>query len=74
MKMTVFWDFAHCSLMAVDQQIRGAYCLYEQGIIRLIALMVEEACTSETLVNFRKTAWHIILEGCCLQKQNFFLV
>jgi hypothetical protein len=44
MKLTVFWDVLPCSQGDVDQRFRGAHCL-------LIALMMEEERTSETLVN-----------------------
>jgi hypothetical protein len=42
MKMAVFWVVAPCSLVEVS-------------IIRAIALMMEAARTSETLVNFYQT-------------------
>jgi hypothetical protein len=42
--MAVFWDVAPCSLVEVYQRFRGP-CLG-------IALMMEAARTSETLVNF----------------------
>jgi hypothetical protein len=42
MKMTVFWDFAPCSLVEIDRRFRGA-------------LMMEAASTSETSVNFYET-------------------
>jgi hypothetical protein len=44
MKMAVFWVVAPCSLVEVYQ--------------RFIALMMEAARTSETLVNFYQTTWH----------------
>jgi hypothetical protein len=31
MKMAVFWDFAPCSMVEIDQRFRGAYCLHHQG-------------------------------------------
>jgi hypothetical protein len=51
MKMT-FWDAVSCSLLKTDRRFRGAYCLHYQGEDHLIALMMESASTSETLVNF----------------------
>jgi hypothetical protein len=33
-------------------------CLHHQGDEALIALMMEAASTSETLVNFYQTTWH----------------
>jgi hypothetical protein len=55
-KMVVFWVVATCSLVEVYQRFRGPCCLHNQGaIIRAIALMMEAARTSETLVNFYQT-------------------
>jgi hypothetical protein len=51
-KMAVFWVVALCSLLEVYQHFRGPYCLHHQGI----ALMMEAARTSETLINFYQTA------------------
>jgi hypothetical protein len=34
MKIATFWDVVPCSLLGVDQQFRGAYCLHHQGIHR----------------------------------------
>jgi hypothetical protein len=31
MKMCVFWDFAPCSLVEINQRFRSAYCLNDQG-------------------------------------------
>jgi hypothetical protein len=53
-KMAVFWVLVPCSLVEVHQRFRGACCLRNQGII---ALMMEAARTSETLVNFYQTTW-----------------
>jgi hypothetical protein len=44
MKIIVFWDVAPSSLAETDRRFRGTYCL------PLIALMMEAARTSETLV------------------------
>jgi hypothetical protein len=44
-KMTVFWVAAPCSLVEFYRRYRGA----------IIALMMEAASTSETLVNFYQT-------------------
>jgi hypothetical protein len=44
MKIAVFWVVAPCSLVEVYQRFRGP-----------IALMMEAARTSETLVNFYQT-------------------
>jgi hypothetical protein len=49
--MAVFWVVALCSLVDVYQRFRSPCCL-------LIALMMEAARTSETLVNFYQTRWH----------------
>jgi hypothetical protein len=46
-KMAVFWVVAPCSVVGVYQRFRGPCCL--------IALMMEAARTSETLVNFYQT-------------------
>jgi hypothetical protein len=46
--MAVFWVVAPCSLVEVYQRFRGPCCL-------AIALMMEAARTSETLVNFYQT-------------------
>jgi hypothetical protein len=52
--MAVFWVVAPCSLVEVYQRFRGTCCLHHQGA-SIIALMMEAACTSETLVNFYQT-------------------
>jgi hypothetical protein len=49
-KMAVFWVVAPCSLVAVYQRPAASS-------IRAIALMMEAARTSETLVNFYQTTW-----------------
>jgi hypothetical protein len=49
MKMVVFWVFAPCSLMDIDQRFRGVYCLHNQG-----ALVMEAVSCSETLVNIHQ--------------------
>jgi hypothetical protein len=51
-KMAVFWVVVPCSLVEVYQCFRGPCCLHHQGDESLIALMMEAARTSETLVNF----------------------
>jgi hypothetical protein len=51
MKSAVFWVVAPCSLEEVNQRFRGLAA----SIIRAIALMMEAARTSETLVNFYQT-------------------
>jgi hypothetical protein len=53
MKIAVFWVVAPCSLVEVYQRFRGPRCLHHQG--DEIALMMEAARTSETLVNFYQT-------------------
>jgi hypothetical protein len=63
MKMAVFWVVAPCSLVEFYQRFRGPCCLHHQGNETLhhqgdetlIALMMEAARTSETLVNFYQT-------------------
>jgi hypothetical protein len=47
-KMAVFWVVAPCSLVEGYRRFKNACCL-------LIALMLEAARTSETLVNFYQT-------------------
>jgi hypothetical protein len=49
--MSVFWVVAPCSLVEFYQRFRGPCCLHHQAI----ALMMEAARTSETLVNFYQT-------------------
>jgi hypothetical protein len=53
-KMAVFWVVAPCSLVEVYQRFRGPCCLHNQGE-GIIALMMEAARISETLVNFYQT-------------------
>jgi hypothetical protein len=53
MKMAVFWVVAPCSLVEVYRCFRGACCLHHP----LIALMMEAANTSETLISFYQTTW-----------------
>jgi hypothetical protein len=53
MKMDVFWVAAPCSLVEVYQY--STCCLHYQGDESLIALMMEAASTSETLVNIYQT-------------------
>jgi hypothetical protein len=48
--MAVFWVVAPCSLVEVYQRFRGLYCSNN-----IIAVMMEAASTSETLVNFYQT-------------------
>jgi hypothetical protein len=71
MKTTVFWDVASCGLVEVYRRVRGACCFQHQGdqvgfevltavstkmaVFGAIALMMEAARTSETLVNFYQT-------------------
>jgi hypothetical protein len=57
MKMAVFWVVAPCSLVEVYQ---------------LIALMMEAARTSETLVNFYQTTRRYNLEDSHLQSIECF--
>jgi hypothetical protein len=47
--MAVVWLVALCSLVEIYQRFRGPCCL--------IALMMEAARSSETLVNFYQTTW-----------------
>jgi hypothetical protein len=54
-KMAVFWVVAPCSPVEVYQRFRGPCCLHHQGDLDLMALMMEAARTSETLVNFYQT-------------------
>jgi hypothetical protein len=59
MKMAVFCVVVLCSLVGVCQRFRGA-----------IALMMEAASTSETLVNFYQTTRHNNPEDSHLQLTN----
>jgi hypothetical protein len=68
-KMTVFWVVAPCSLVEVYQRFRGPCYLHHQGDC-LIALMMDAAWTSETLVNFYQTTRRYNLEDSHLR--NFF--
>jgi hypothetical protein len=65
--MAVFWDVAPCSLVEVYQRFRGPCCLHHQGHESLIALIMEAASTSETLVNFCQTTRRYILEDSHLR-------
>jgi hypothetical protein len=58
LKMTVFWAVAPCRLVEVYQHFRGKYLLPPLSGLSLIALMMEAASTSETLVNFYQTTQH----------------
>jgi hypothetical protein len=60
MKFRVFWDVALCSLDEVERCFRDMHGL-------VIALMMEEVCTSETSVHFNETTWHYIPEYSKLQ-------
>jgi hypothetical protein len=54
--MAVFWVVAPCSLLEIYQRFRGPCCVHHQGDdIKFIALMMEAARSSETLVNFYQT-------------------
>jgi hypothetical protein len=53
-KMAFFWVLTPCSLAEVYQRFRRPCCLHHQGIHHL-ALMMEAARTSETLVNIYQT-------------------
>jgi hypothetical protein len=61
-KMAVFWVVAPCSLVEVYQRFRGPFCLHYQ-----IALMMEAARTSETLLNFYQTTQRYSPEDSHLQ-------
>jgi hypothetical protein len=52
MLFRVFWDVVPCGHVEVARRFRDMYCLHHQGEESPIALMMEEACTSETSVNF----------------------
>jgi hypothetical protein len=49
--MAVFWVVEPCSVVKVYQRFRGPCCLHYQWV----ALMMEEARTSETFVKFYHT-------------------
>jgi hypothetical protein len=56
--MAVFWVVSPCRLVEVYWRFRGALCLHHQGddiSSQGIALVMEAASTSETLVNFYQT-------------------
>jgi hypothetical protein len=63
--MAVFWVAAPCFLVEVFQSLRGACC-------GLIALMMEAARTSETLVNFCQTTRRYNPEDSHLQIRRAF--
>jgi hypothetical protein len=65
-KMTVFWDVTLCSLVEVYRRFRAACCL------PAIALTMEEACSSETSVNFYQTTRRIIPKDSHLQNLVYF--
>jgi hypothetical protein len=67
--MAVFWVVAPCSLVEVYQRFSGPCCLQHQGYIRAIALTMETARTSETLVNFYQTTQCYNPEDSHLHKQ-----
>jgi hypothetical protein len=48
LKMAVFWVIAPCSLIEIYRRFKGACYLHHQAIV----LMMEEASSSETSVNF----------------------
>jgi hypothetical protein len=50
--MALFWVVAPCSLVDVYQRFRGPCSLHHQSEQYVIALIIEAARTSETLVNF----------------------
>jgi hypothetical protein len=66
----VFWDVLPCKTI-VDRRFRGTCCLHHQGII--IALMMEAARTSETLVNNYFTRQYIPEDKSELRKQSGLL-
>jgi hypothetical protein len=57
-KIAVFWDMAHCSLVETDRYFRGDYCLYHQAIA--ITLVMEA-------VSFYHTAPRYVPEHSRLQ-------
>jgi hypothetical protein len=61
-KMAVFWVVAPYSLVEVYRRFRGQ---------RLIALMMEAARTSETLVNFYQTTWRYNPEDIYLRAEIY---
>jgi hypothetical protein len=48
MKMAVFWEVMPCSLVDIDQHIRGAYC---RDHLDIIALMMGVVSTCEISMN-----------------------
>jgi hypothetical protein len=62
MKITAFWDIAHCNLVVVDRRFRGAYCLHYQ--------LMETVRTSETSVFNKETTRRYIPEGYNLQEDG----
>jgi hypothetical protein len=66
-EMTVFWVVALCSLVDIDQRVRGAYCLRHHGDG---ILMMEAVSCSETSVNIYHSTWCNIPEDSHLRKYN----
>jgi hypothetical protein len=54
MKVTIFWDFAPCSLVEAYRRFRGACFLHRQGT-RFREMVA--ASISETSVSFYQTVW-----------------
>jgi hypothetical protein len=64
MKFRVFWDVVLCNHIEVE--------VHTASIIRVITLVMEAVCTSETLVHFNMTTWHYIPGDSKLQIGNHF--
>jgi hypothetical protein len=72
MKMAVFWVVASSSLVDVHRRFRGACCFHHQGDDRGIALTMEAASASETLVYFYQTTRRKNPEDSHLQSRSVY--
>jgi hypothetical protein len=73
--MAVFWVVAPCSLVEVYQRFRdpaASIIRAMRGHEGLIALMMEAARTSETLVNFYQTTQSYNPEDSHLRSYNIY--
>jgi hypothetical protein len=66
MKMAVFWIVTSCNLVEIHHHLRDTCCLHPKSSLP-IALMIEAAGASETLVNFYQTTQHLNPEDSHLQ-------
>jgi hypothetical protein len=66
-KMAVFWVVALCSLVKFTDVSE----VLAASIIRVIALMIQAASTSEASVNFYQTTWCYNSEDSSLQDDRY---